>query len=417
MPIQNLATSLIQTGSRVLLIISLCALLNACALIAESPAGTSGNVNVIDTSIHSGETSQAGTDLANQNAKQITKIDTQSQNTSLFGFAAKLFRIKRSNSLTVGKNSGTTQQNDTLTKPMLSHSERSQDKETDNQSTTKTLANNDAPTENITPTPTASRETVVSVDQIARRTSILSRLSAIDKSTIGKTENNITRNPKQNTATDTAAHASASSKTSSKANTANTANKSKPRTEKRARATNIVPSTDKRKVNTEASPHIEAETEQQGLSALKKTALTQAAMDGSMLINITPANTAQVDHMLSAPDNTHTRVQTPTNQISSDVECTQTSSTTEKQHFFAIQLMLATKLSYLKDALRKLSIDSSKVNIIRQTAADNRIRYVAIYGQFSSEKEAQKMLDHLPEDILSEGAFVRRVSVKTRRNS
>lgn len=88
----------------------------------------------------------------------------------------------------------------------------------------------------------------------------------------------------------------------------------------------------------------------------------------------------------------------------------------ETREFFGIQLMRATELGYLKDSLRRLSIDPSKVNIIRQKAQDNRIRYVAIYGQFTSQNEAQKTLDNLPEDVLSEGAFVRRVAVKARKS-
>lgn len=85
------------------------------------------------------------------------------------------------------------------------------------------------------------------------------------------------------------------------------------------------------------------------------------------------------------------------------------------REFFGIQLMRATELSYLKDSLRKLSIDPRKVNIIRQKTKDSRIAYVAIYGQFDSQNAAQQTLDKLPEDALSEGAFVRRVSVKAPR--
>lgn len=86
------------------------------------------------------------------------------------------------------------------------------------------------------------------------------------------------------------------------------------------------------------------------------------------------------------------------------------------REFFGIQLMRATKLDSLKDSLRKLSIDPRKVNIIRQKTQGNRIVFVAIYGQFDSKNEAQQTLDKLPEDVLSEGAFVRRVSAKARKS-
>ncbi|MEJ2742444.1 MAG: hypothetical protein P8176_08145, partial [Gammaproteobacteria bacterium] len=78
--------------------------------------------------------------------------------------------------------------------------------------------------------------------------------------------------------------------------------------------------------------------------------------------------------------------------------------------FYSIQIQHSSTLAYLKDYVRNLSLDSDEIQIVRQKAGKH-IRYIAIYGHFDSAGDAQSSLHLLPEDVLSEGAFVRRINL------
>jgi hypothetical protein len=96
---------------------------------------------------------------------------------------------------------------------------------------------------------------------------------------------------------------------------------------------------------------------------------------------------------------------------------TSPSASAPTREFYGIQLMGASDLHQLKEALQNLSIDAKKINVIQQKTSDNRTRFIAIYGQYPTMKSAQKVLNDLPEDVLSEGAFVRKIAAQKQRAS